>query len=191
MTPFMLLRAPDQGIYLGVNAPSTELVAWLAELRPGYGSSIDSRVPEEKDISGKEVATRIAAVHVPYIQPGESRRLTPIALEPFQGDWQTGAEIYKCWRSGWMKPAQPPQWASEPHAWQQIHINSPEDELRTHFRELVKVGEECSRHGVKAIQLVGWNDGGQDQGNPAHDPDSRLGTFEELQAAIATSKSWA
>jgi hypothetical protein len=185
MTPFMLLRAPEQGVYLGVSAPSAELVAWQAELRPGYASAVDSRVPEELEISGKQVATRIAAVHVPYIQPGESRQLTPIALEPFRGDWQEGAEIYKCWRSGWMKPAQPPQWIREPHAWQQIHINSPEDELRTPFRELVKVGEECARHGVKAIQLVGWNDGGQDQGNPSHDPDPRLGSFEELRDAIA------
>ena len=37
----------------------------------------------------------------------------------------------------------------------------------------------------RAIQLVGWNDGGQDQGNPSHDPDPRLGTFDELQEAIA------
>jgi len=182
--PFILLRCASQGLYIGVNAPSAELVAWQTELRPGYGSSIDSRLPERLTISGKEVATRFAAVQVPYIQPGESRTLTPIALEAFQGDWQTGAEIYKRWRSSWMKPAQPPKWASAPHAWQQVQINSPEDELRIPFRELVKTGEECARHGVRAIQLVGWNDGGQDQGNPTHDPDPRLGTFEELKEAI-------
>ena len=78
-----------------------------------------------------------------------------------------------------------PAWASEPHSWQQLHINSPEDELRIRFTDLVPIGEECARHGVKAIQLVGWNDGGQDQGNPSHDPDPRLGTFDELKAAIA------
>ena len=38
---------------------------------------------------------------------------------------------------------------------------------------------------MAAIQLVGWNDGGQDQGNPSHDPDPRLGTFDELKTAIA------
>ena len=84
-----------------------------------------------------------------------------------------------------MAPATIPEWAREPHSWQQIHINSPEDELRVPFTELVHIGEECARHGVKAIQLVGWNDGGQDQGNPSHDPDPRLGTFEELKQAIA------
>ena len=47
----------------------------------------------------------------------------------------------------------------------------------------------CAKHGVKAIQLVGWNDGGQDQGNPSHDFDSRLGTFNELKEAIARIQS--
>ena len=39
-------------------------------------------------------------------------------------------------------------------------------------------------YGVKAVQIVGWNDGGQDQGNPSHDTDSRLGSFEDLRQAI-------
>lgn len=185
MSPFCLLRGSKQGLYVGICEPSPELVAWHAELRPGYGSSIDSRVPEELAIDGKDVATRFAAVHVPYIMPGETRSLTPVALEAFEGGWQKGVDIYKKWRNSWMKTPPVPEWAREPHSWQQIHINSPEDELRISFRDLVKIGEDCAKHGVKAIQLVGWNDGGQDQGNPSHDPDPRLGTFEELKEAIA------
>jgi hypothetical protein len=183
--PYILLRGEKQGLYTGVNEPSAELVAWHTELRPGYGSSIDARPPETPSIGGKDAGTRFAAVHLPYIQPGETRTLTPIVLEAFEGGWQQGVDIYKEWRKHWMKPAQPPPWAREPHAWQQVHINSPEDELRVSFTDLVEVGEECARHGVKAIQLVGWNDGGQDQGNPSHDPDPRLGTFAELKEAIA------
>ena len=185
MTPYILLRGPRQGLYVGVCEPSAEIVAWHTELRPGYGTSIDGRVPEETVISGKDVATRFAAVHVPYIQPGETRALTPIALQAYQGGWQQGVDIYKAWRNCWMAPAPVPAWAREPHSWQQIHINSPEDELRIPFRDLPEVGKECARHGVRAIQLVGWNDGGQDQGNPSHDPDPRLGTFQELKEAIA------
>jgi hypothetical protein len=188
-SPFFLLRAPSQGLYAGVAAPSPEPVAWHTELRPGYGSSIDFRVPETATIAGKDVATRFAAIHFAYIAPGETRALTPIALQAYQGDWQQGVDVYKTWRSSWMKAAQPPAWAREPHSWQQIHINSPEDELRLRFCDLVTVGEECARHGVKAIQLVGWNDGGQDQGNPSHDPDPRLGTFDELKAAIAAIRA--
>ncbi len=142
-------------------------------------------MPDGPAIAGKEVATRFAAVHVPYIQPGETRSLTPVALEAYQGGWQQGVDIYKSWREGWMQTPPLPEWVREPHAWQQVHINSPEDELRMRFTDLVQLGEECAKHGVKAIQLVGWNDGGQDQGNPSHDPDPRLGTFEELKQAIA------
>jgi len=185
MSPYILLRGAKQGLYVGVNAPSSELVAWHAELRPGYDSSMEARVPEELTIGGKDVATRFAVVHVPCILPGETRTLTPIVLEAFQGGWQKGVDIYKEWRSSWMKTPKIPVWASDPHAWQQIHVNSPEDEARIPHRDLVKIGEDCARHGVKAIQLTGWTLGGQDQGNPSHDPDPKLGTFEELREAIA------
>ncbi len=189
MTPYILLRNAKQGLYVGVNSSSTEFVTWLLELRPGYGSSIDDRVPDGLSISGKDIATRFAAAHMPYVQPGETRELTPVVLEGFEGGWQQGVDIYKRWRDSWMKRPYIPEWAREPHAWQQIHINSPEDELRLRFVDLPKVAEECARHGVKAIQLVGWNDGGQDRGNPSHDPDPRLGTFEELRQAIAEIKA--
>ncbi|HHY82798.1 MAG TPA: hypothetical protein GX505_08995 [Clostridiales bacterium] len=159
-------------------------MTWELELRPGYGSSIDQRVPEVSDIAGKSVHTRFAALHIPYIMPGEFRELTPIALDSFTGDWHKGADLYKKWRNSWMTPAQAPDWVNEPHAWQQIHINSPEDELRMKFKDLPDVARVCKKHGVAAIQLVGWNDGGQDQGNPSHSPDPRLGTFDELKEAI-------
>jgi hypothetical protein len=185
MTPYVLLRSQNQGLYAGVTAVTDELVAWHTELRPGYGSSINYRVPESLSIAGKDVAIRFAAVSLPYIQSGETRSLPPVALQAYQGGWQAGVDIYKKWLATWFKTAPVPEWARNPHSWQQLHINSPEDELRIQFRDLPKVGEECARHGVKAIQLVGWNDGGQDQGNPSHDPDPRLGTFDELREAIA------
>jgi len=184
-SPFILLRGEKMGCYVGVMDDSSETVAWHIELRPGYGSSIDSSVPEGRNIAGKPVHTRFGAVHMAYIQPNESRSLTPVSLQTYQGGWQQGVDIYKAWRESWMKPYAPPAWAGEPHAWQQLHINSPEDELRLRFTDLPKVAEACARHGVQAIQLVGWNDGGQDQNNPSHDPDPRLGSTEELKAAIA------
>lgn len=185
-TPFLLLRAPNQGLYLGIKTNSCDYVAWHGELRPGWESSIDSRVASSNHMAGKPVQTRFAALHVPYIKPGEKRSLPAIALEAFTGGWNEGADLFAAWRKTWMRPAQAPKWAREPHAWQQIHINSPEDELRMRFADLPKVAEKCKKYGVKVIQLVGWNDGGQDQGNPSHNHDPRLGTFEELKNAIKT-----
>ena len=51
------------------------------------------------------------------------------------------------------------------------------------------LARECAAQGVKAIQLVGWNVGGQDQNNPSHDPDPLLGGPEELRTAIAASQA--
>lgn len=189
MAPFILLRIATQGLYVGVATADNELVAWHAELRPGWDSSLTSHVSTGPALSGKDVATRFAAVHLPYILPGQTRTLTPVALEAFQGDWQHGVNIYRQWRTSWLRPPVVPSWAREPHAWQQLHINSPEDELRMPFSELPQIGEDCTRHGVKAIQLVGWNAGGQDQGNPSHSPDPRLGTPDELCTAITTIQS--
>ncbi|MGI6496246.1 MAG: DUF6259 domain-containing protein [Kiritimatiellia bacterium] len=184
-TPFYLLRTDDQGLYVGVKAHTGESVAYISELRPGFDSAIHARVPAKDEIAGKPVHTLFAAVHSCYLQPGDSEDLTPIALEAYQGGWQDGLDIYRAWRDTWSSDATPPDWAREPHSWLQLHINSPEDELRLRFTELPKVAEECVRYGVKAIQLVGWNDGGQDQGNPSHSPDPRLGTHDELKQAIA------
>ncbi|MHB1484716.1 MAG: DUF6259 domain-containing protein [Saccharofermentanales bacterium] len=185
MAPYILLRGSNYGLYIGAARLDAELVAWQTELLPGYGSSIDERVPTERSIGGKEVSTRFAAMHIPYILPGEKRELTPVAVEAFEGDWHKGVDIYKELRANVMKLPESPKWAKEPHSWQQLHINSPEDELRIKFVDLPEIGEECALHGVSAIQLVGWNDGGQDHGNPSHDPDPRLGTAFELKQAIA------
>ncbi|MHB8687219.1 MAG: DUF6259 domain-containing protein [Candidatus Dormibacteraceae bacterium] len=184
MAPFILLRSPDQGLYVGVDQANAEFVAWHTELHPGHRDAIDQRAPDGTHIGGKSVAVRFAAVHMPYIQPGDTRTLTPIALEPYRGGWQQGADRYRAWSHTWMKIARRPAWVEQPHSWLQIQMNSPEDELRFSFRELVDVGRECAEHGVRAIQLVGWNHGGQDQNNPSHDPDPRLGTPHDLCAAI-------
>ena len=182
--PWFLLRSETEGLSASLRTTGSEFVAWHCELRPGYGEAIDARVPETDQIAGKPVHIRFAPVHMPYLAPGGSADLTPVALEAYTGGWQAGLDLYKAWRAPLSPMLDAPAWAREPHSWLQIHLNSPEDELRLRFTELPKVAEECVKYGVTAIQLVGWNDGGQDQGNPSHDPDPRLGTREELKEAI-------
>jgi hypothetical protein len=178
VSPFMLVLARQQGLYLGVAERRYDLVSWHAELVPGYGDAMLGGADPDATI-------RFSTVHLPFIPPGATRTLTPIAVELFQGDWHTGTDIYRRWRDTWMPCPPTPEWADEPHSWLQLHINSPEDELRIPFRDLPEVGRECAAAGVRAVQLVGWNEGGQDHGYPSHQPDPRLGSFEELRDAIA------
>lgn len=178
VSPFTLILAGGQGVYVGVTERRYDLVTWRSELVPGYDDSLHGR-------ASADAAIRFSTVHLPYVPPGQKRTLTPIAIEAFQGDWHHGVDIYRRWRDRSMSPPTTPRWANEPHSWLQLQINSPEDDLRIPFRELPEVGRECQKAGVRAIQLVGWNEGGQDQGNPSHQPDARLGTPDELRDAIA------
>lgn len=187
MNPFGLLSDENgNGLFLGVGERRIETVTWHGEYLPGWRNSNDFRVFDEDRIGEKDIYLRFAVGHLPFVAPGTNFDLLPFVMDAYKGGWSEGALCYRKISKAWNKvPAEIPAWAKNPHSWLQIHINSPEDELRMKFRDFVKVGEECKKYGVKAIQLVGWNKGGQDRGNPTHDPDPRLGTWEDLKWAIS------
>ncbi len=76
-------------------------------------------------------------------------------------------------------------WIKDVNSWQQIQIDSPEQDFRVAYTNLLQYGQECADNGVAAIQLVGWNHWGQDGGDPAEDIEPGLGTWQELHDAIA------
>jgi len=183
--PWILLHDDHRGLYLGLDEPEPTPVAWFAELTPGYRDWLGDNVPPTETIGGHPVAVHVAAVHLPYVEAGQSRRLTPIAMAGFTGDWHAGADRYLARRSTWGKPQAPgPDWVREPHSWLQYQLNSPEGERRTTFAELPTIAAECAAAGINTIQLVGWNEGGQDQNNPCHDADEALGGRDGLVRAI-------
>jgi hypothetical protein len=188
-TPFILADSGKQGLYVGCHDQrAAMMVAFSFELKPGHAlseSENDGTVPVGDEIDGHKVRIEFQAIHFPFFNAGESGALQPIVLKPYLGTWHKGADNYRAWRRTWFKRHPAPAWVKDVHSWQQYHMNSPEDELRTPYKNLVKYGEDCAKHGVKAIQLVGWNNGGQDRGNPAHDTDPRLGTWQDLKDAIA------
>ena len=187
MYPFTLINDDKgNGLYLGITERRIEAASWMAELHPGYSESISNKVPETDTIGKWDVFIRFGPVHFPFVAPGTTFDLLPFGIEAYKGNWNAGLSCYTKTSKSWNKlPSDIPEWAKNPHSWLQIHINSPEDELRIRYTDLPKIGEDCIKHGIKAIQLVGWNHGGQDKGNPYHDTDPRLGTFEELKEAIA------
>ena len=182
---FVLLSAPAQGIYMGVHDTSArQMVCFQSELRPGYLDSFHALSPDLSQLDETPVHLTIEAVHYPMAAPGETIELPNIVVEPYLGDWHGGLDIYRRWRTTWYQQAASPGWLHEVHSWQQIQIGSTEDDLRTSFADLPTRARQLADHGVTALQLVGWNQGGQDRGNPSHDPDQRLGTWEELKEAI-------
>jgi hypothetical protein len=183
---FILVSTPDQGLYVGAhNSDAEENVKYMFETKPGFLDSYDSVNPKTASISGHPVRLSLQVVHYPFLNSGESGALAPIVLGNYRGDWHAGVDIYKQWLTTWFHPLPMPAWAEDIHAWQQLQINSSEDDLRTRYVDLPKRVAEDAKHGVTALQLVGWNMGGQDRDNPTDATDPRLGTTAELRDAIA------
>jgi len=182
---YNLILAGQQGLYLGDHdTAAQEVVEFAYELKPGYSDSFHERVPAELLI-GDHPARIVASVeHFPFVPSGATAELARVVLSPFSGDWHHGADVYRRWRATWFHRPVTPAWAQDVNSWQQMQINSAEDDLRTPYKDLPRRAEQAAKAGVNAIQLVGWNDGGQDRGNPSHDTDPRLGTQKELKNAI-------
>jgi hypothetical protein len=189
---FGLLGNDNEGMYVGYHDTTDKhLMNFTFELKPGYEYAEDMNigtVPTTDSIAGKPVHIEYSCVHFAYVNPNESETLRPIIFKPYAGDWQKGADNYKAWRKTWIRTLPGPDWAKKVHSWQQFHINSSEDYPRCSYKDLVVYARECKKHGVTAIQLTGWNLGGQDRGNPSHDIDPRLGTWYDLKSAIEECK---
>jgi hypothetical protein len=184
---FCLVLSDTRGLYLGYHDRGQKKTVQLCFfLAPAYVDSLNSSTVHAGKIPDSAVG--IDPNHLCFIQPGASQTSDALVLEPFTGDWHAGADIYKAWRGSWFKRPKMPRWVEEVHSWQQIQINSSEDRLEFPYKDLTRIAEACRRWGVKAVQLTGWQLGGQDRDFPLHDTDPRLGTAEEFKAAIAASK---
>ena len=187
--PFILIRNGSQGLYVGVKDAKRELVDFTFELLPGFVCAMDNAVPPTGEIDGLPVHIRFSPVELCYIESGAETALTPVAIKAYRGDNTDGVKIRQEYRASYEKPHRRPAWVEEPHSWLQVQMNSSADELRYRFTDLPRIAADCVKNGVTAIQLVGWNRGGQDQGNPCHDPDPRLGTVGEFKKALAECRA--
>ena len=188
-SPFVVIDANgQQGLYMGYHDSSVQrMVTFMLGLKPGHARTdflFQGIAPETDEIAGQPVRLELAAVRFAFVQGGEQAELAPIVIRPYAGSWHGGVDVYKAWRRDWYTPPKIPDWARQVHSWQQLHINSPEDDLRVRYRDLVQYGRDCAEHGVAALQLTGWTVGGQDRGNPSHDVEPRLGSREDLAWAV-------
>ncbi len=182
---FCLIQCPKQGLYVELKNPDPSyLVEYTFEQHPGDVSNVTNLVPQHDEIGGKTVNLEFKTCHYIYARPHSTFKLAPVVFECYNGDWHAGVDLYKHWRKTWYKPPHLPEWVKHVNSWQQLQINSPVQNYGVKYSDLYKYGEECAKNGVKAIQLVGWNKGGQDGGNPSMDTDPGLGTWIQLHDAI-------
>ncbi len=185
-SPFCLIQAPEEGLYLALQDPTQPyLLQYTFEEHPGLLQTPNQLVPREHEISGLPVRLEFRATHFIFAQPHSTVRLAPFVVRCYQGGWQAGVDVYKEWRATWFKPPRLPPWAEDVHAWAMLRLNTPEEDYTIPYTNLVKYGQEYARNGVKAVQVVGWNLGGQDRDDPSLNIEPKLGTWQQLHDSIA------
>jgi hypothetical protein len=60
----------------------------------------------------------------------------------------------------------------------------PEGTINFRFKDIPRWAKSAKDHGLKAVQISGWQMGGHDNGYPCYEPDPRLGTWQDLQEGI-------
>ncbi|MDE3066684.1 MAG: hypothetical protein KGJ60_03945 [Verrucomicrobiota bacterium] len=185
-TLFCLIQCPGEGLYVEMADPTQwYLLEWSFEQHPGLVSPISSRVPQRDQISGHAVHLVFRTCHFIFAHPHSTVRLAPVVLRGYRGDWHAGVDLYKQWRATWFKPPQIPGWVKQVHSWTMLRLNTPEQDYAIPYTNLASYAREWAANGVRAVQLVGWNKGGQDGDDPSLSTDPHLGTWEQFHDAIA------
>jgi Domain of unknown function (DUF6259) len=183
---FCLIQAPQEGLYVEMqDSTQPYLLEYTFEQHPGLLTAVGSRVPTADEISGQPVHLEFRTCHFVFAHPHSTVKLVPMVLRCYRGDWHAGVDLYKQWRATWFKPPHIPGWAQDVHAWAMLRLNTPEEDYTIPYTNLAEYGEEYARNGIRAVQVVGWNIGGQDRDDPAQDTEPRLGSRRDFQQAIA------
>ena len=187
---FCLIQAAHQGLYVEMHDPTQPyLLEFTFEQHPGDIQSLNSLVPQVDEISNMPVHLEFRTCHFVFVKPHATKKLVPVVVRGYDGGWQGGIDVYKKWRASWFQERTLPAWVTGVHSWLQLQVDGAEQDFSIPYRELPKYIDECAANGVKAIQLVGWNIGGQDGGDPCLNTDPGLGTWDELFQAILHAKS--
>jgi hypothetical protein len=187
---FCLIQAEKQGLYTEISDPTQPyLLEFTFEQHPGVVQSLDNITPAQDRFSGYDVYLQYRCCHFLFVQPHSTKMTAPVSMCTYDGDWHGGIDVYKKRRTQWFKQPRVADWTKDVHSWLQLQIDGAEQDYSIPYRELPKYIDECAANGVTAIQLVGWNIGGQDGGDPCLDTDPGLGTWEELHQAILHARS--
>ncbi len=193
---FCLIQSRTKGVYVEMdNANQPYLIQYTFEQHPGLISEITNAVPRTDEVTGRSLAGKRSETDVPvhlefrtchfiFEHPHSTFQLVPVVVRCYKGDWHAGVDLYKEWRKTWFREPHLPKWVEKVNSWQQLQIDSPVQDWRVPYDSLVYYGKECAENGVDAIQLVGWNTGGQDGHDPEMSTDPHLGTAQQLRDAI-------
>jgi hypothetical protein len=167
-----------RGMYLGAHDSVARYKVIHLEMFPGVsGPRAAGNWPRDEERGDLPAGVKLAMVHTPYARPGTMFRTSTVVLRCFEGDARAAANVYGQWFASQFDLQKPrANWMNRVLAYQECR-DVP-------FKELPRWAAAGDKRGVRGLPLTGWKQGGHANGLPRFEPDSRLGSREDLAAAI-------
>jgi len=140
------------------------------------------------DSAGRPASDVFAGLcHLPLTKPGQRFDGSPVLLLFHDGDWAAaGRQFYRPWFiDTFGLKTKEDDWIRRHGFFQMIMIMLPAGNVNYRFDEIPQLARDGLKYGVTSLQIAGWQRGGHDNGYPYYEPDPRLGTWEDLERAIA------
>ncbi|MHC4798155.1 MAG: DUF6259 domain-containing protein, partial [Planctomycetota bacterium] len=178
--PWMELYQPqlNRSVYFGAHDPVARYKIIHLEMSPGIaGARPDGNWPRPEELKGLPAGVKMCFVHFPYQPPGQDFEATPVVLRFHDGDWHKAAKIYRDWFGSQYDLAKPrTDWLYRTPAFQECGV--------VNFKDLPQWAKQCADAGVKNLLLTKWKIGGHYIGIPRFEPETGLGSREQLAEAI-------
>lgn len=181
-------RKRGAGIYFGVHRGEPRRAAMVAEITPGTNYAARGQVWPSAERIGVPVAASLGWSTFAFAQPHSTFDNGDVVLAFHDGDWSAAADRFRAWYDQALPAPRTDGWLRAADAWQSTIISYPEDTIGYRFADLPRMARIARDHGISVLQIDGWDIGGIDRGYPQYTPDPRLGTGEELRAAIAACR---
>jgi len=119
------------------------------------------------------------------IRQNESWSAPPIILAVHEGDWRSGATIYREWAESWMEKPEVPEWVlRKPHwAWMGVKGQYAKKPDRL-YADLPRESLAAAQHGIETLQVGGWLENGHDTHYPNYVAGESLGGEQGLREAV-------
>ncbi|MBM3880277.1 MAG: hypothetical protein FJ387_11265 [Verrucomicrobia bacterium] len=178
--PWLVWHQPqlNRSVYLGAHDPVARCKVIHLELLPGIAPGrLDGNWPRPEELGGAPVGVKFCFVQFPYEPAGRDFEATPVVLRFHDGDWRQGARVYGAWLRG--------QGAFEQPQLAGFHRTTAYQQCEgVPFKDLVQWAKAGAAAGVQGLLLKRWSTASGVEGLPLWAPDPRLGTREELAAAL-------
>jgi hypothetical protein len=146
--------------------------------------------PDPAEAGETPVGLTLAWACFPFLAPGGRWESPPVVAHFHHGTWYAAADYYRAWfdRTMPVPVDKRGSWLAEQDAWQSTIISYPEDTIGYRFSDLPKLAAAAHEAGIGVLQIDGWDIGGIDRDYPRYTPDPRLGSADDLRAALTASR---